>query len=169
MTRRRALAFAATAAAVVVIDQVTKQIVRSSLALNESVSVVDGLLWLTRVHNTGAAFGMLKGQQWLLIGTSVIVLAAIGWAIVRVKPESPLMRTALALVTGGAIGNLIDRIVAGGVTDFFDLGWFPIFNVADIALDVGVALIVLWLLFSKEHHHHEVADDRADVAEVQES
>ena len=168
MTRRRALAFAATAAAVVVIDQITKEIVRSSLALNESVPVVDGLLWLTRVHNTGAAFGILRGQQWLLIGTSLIVLTAIGWAIVRVRPESLLMRTALALVTGGAIGNLIDRVVYGGVTDFFDLGWFPIFNVADIALDVGVALIVLWLLFSKEHHH-EAADDRADVAEVQES
>ena len=151
MSVRRMPAFLATAAAIVVADQATKALARSSLALNQSVPVIDGVFWLTRVHNTGAAFGMLRGAQWFLVGTSLVVLAGIVWAMVRVHPRSPLVRTGLALVAGGAVGNLIDRVVLGGVTDFFDAGWFPVFNVADIALDVGVALIVVWLLFSHEH------------------
>lgn len=161
MTRGRALAFGAIAATVVVADQVTKAIARSSLALNDSVPVIDGVLWLTRVHNTGAAFGILRGQQWLLIAVASLVLAVIAWTVVKVPLQSGLVRAGLALVFGGAVGNLIDRVVLGGVTDFFDLGWFPVFNVADIALDVGVALIVVWLLFSRDH--------RAAAAEPAES
>ena len=155
MSVRRMPAFLATAAAIVVADQATKALARSSLALNQSVPVIDGVFWLTRVHNTGAAFGMLRGAQWFLVGTSLVVLAGIVWAMVRVHPRSPLVRTGLALVAGGAVGNLIDRVVLGGVTDFFDAGWFPVFNVADIALDLGVALIVGWLLLSHEHEHDD--------------
>lgn len=157
MTRRRALVFAATATTVIAADQVTKAVVRSTPGLGEPVPVIDGLLWFTHVHNTGAAFGMFKDQRILLVGVGVLVLAAIGWVLVRMRPQSPLAHTGLALIAGGAVGNLIDRVVFGGVTDFFDLGWFPVFNVADIALDVGVALIVVWLLFSRDHHD-EVAD-----------
>lgn len=151
MTRGRALAFGAIAATVVVADQVTKAIARSSMALNDSIPVIDGVFWLTRVHNTGAAFGILRGQQWLLITVASLVLAVIAWTVVKVPLESWLVRSGLALVFGGAVGNLIDRVALGGVTDFFDLGWFPVFNVADIALDVGVVLIVVWLLFSRDH------------------
>ena len=151
MTRGRALAFAATAVTVIVLDQVTKALARSALALNDAVPVVDGVFWLTRVHNTGAAFGILRGQQWLLVGVATVVLAAITWVMFRVPLRSALVRTGLALVAGGTVGNLIDRVALGGVTDFFDLGWFPVFNVADIALDVGVVLIVVWLLFDHEH------------------
>ena len=157
MSRRRVLAFALTASMVVLLDQFTKELVRRSLALGESVPVIDGVLWLTRVRNTGAAFGLLRGWQWLLVAIALVVLGAVAWALVRLKPESGVARTAFALITGGAIGNLIDRVVSGGVTDFFDLGWFPVFNVADIALDVGVALLIVWLLFGSEHR--SVIDD----------
>ncbi|MDP2300283.1 MAG: signal peptidase II [Coriobacteriia bacterium] len=164
MTRARALAFAVTVATVVVIDQVTKAIVRASLTLNDSIPVIDGVFWLTRVRNTGAAFGMFRGQQWLLISVGFVVLGVVAWTLARVRPESWLVRWGLALVTGGAIGNLIDRVFLGGVTDFFNLGWWPVFNVADISLDIGVVLIVVWLLFSRDHREAPASEDTSGEA-----
>ena len=169
MARARLLVFGAIAVAVVVTDQVTKAIARSSMALNDPVPVIDGFFWLTRVHNTGAAFGILRGQQWLLITVAGLVLAVIAWTVVNIEFGSPLARTGLALVFGGALGNLIDRVALGGVTDFFDLGWFPVFNVADIALDIGVVLIVLWLLFSRDHKSETRSEVEVEAAEEQAS
>ncbi|MDO8848523.1 MAG: signal peptidase II [Coriobacteriia bacterium] len=151
MTKRRVAVLAGTVLCILAADQITKALVRASFEIGESHPVVSGVLWLTHVHNTGAAFGMFRGQQWFLIGVAIAVLAAIGWTAVRVRLESPLARTALAMIAAGTLGNLVDRAVSGGVTDFLDLGWFPVFNVADISLDVGVALLVWWLLFSSEH------------------
>lgn len=149
MTVRRGLAFAAIVAAVVAIDQATKAAVRASMDVYEQIPVIDGVLWLTHIENTGAAFGMLRGRQWFLIATAVAMLAVVAYVVLTVRLESGWARTALALVSGGAIGNLIDRVGAGAVTDFFDLGWFPVFNVADIALDVGVAILAGFLLFGR--------------------
>jgi len=161
VTKRRVALLAVTALAIVVVDQVTKAMVRSSFVVGESHPLVSGVLWLTHVHNTGAAFGMFRGQQWFLMAVAVVVLGAIAWVIVRVRPESAVARAALAMIAAGALGNLIDRAALGGVTDFLDLGWFPVFNVADISLDVGVALLVWWLLFSSEHRH--AGEKHADV------
>ncbi|MBN2248154.1 MAG: signal peptidase II [Coriobacteriia bacterium] len=157
MVSRRGLLFVAIAAAVVAADQLTKAVVRAQMAVFESVPVIDGVLWFTHVENTGAAFGMLRGQQWLLVATAVAMLAVVAYVMIHIRPADQWVRFSLALVSGGAIGNLIDRTVSGAVTDFFDLGWFPVFNVADIALDVGVAILVLLLLLKGEHalvgHH----------------
>lgn len=150
MTRRRPLLFAATALAVIAADQVTKALVRSALGIGESDVVIPGYLWLTRVNNTGAAFGMFHGQRWVLIVVALAVLAAIIYTAAHLRPESLAARTALALIAAGAAGNLIDRIVLGGVTDFVDLGWWPVFNVADMSLDIGVVLLVWWVLFGDE-------------------
>lgn len=151
MTLRRQWSLLAIIAGVVVVDQGSKALVREQMAVFESTPVVDGILWLTHIENTGAAFGMFRGQQWLLIATAVVMLAVIAYIIACVRPADPWVRVSLALVSGGAIGNLIDRAVSGAVTDFFDLGWFPVFNVADIALDIGVAILVVLLLFKGEH------------------
>lgn len=151
MTKRRMALFAATALGILVADQVSKALVRASFALGESHPLIPGVLWLTHVKNTGAAFGMFRGQQWALIGVALLVLATITWAMLRVRPQSLIARTALAMIAAGACGNLIDRIAAGGVTDFLDLGWWPVFNVADMSLDIGVVLLVWWLLFASEH------------------
>jgi len=151
VTRRRVALFAATALVIVAADQVTKALVRASFALGESRPVIRGVLWLTHVKNTGAAFGMLRGQQWLLVSVAVTVLIVIAYVAARVRPQSLLARTALAMIAAGACGNLIDRAFAGGVTDFMDLGWWPVFNIADMSLDIGVAILVWWLLFGKEH------------------
>lgn len=147
---RRGLAYAAIAGAVVAADQLTKAFVRRSMELHERIPVIDGVLWVTRVHNTGAAFGVMRDRLWLLIAMSFVALGVTAYLAVCIRPRDPWMRSGLALVAGGAVGNLIDRALFGGVTDFIDLGWFPVFNIADIALDVGVAIIVAVLLFGKD-------------------
>lgn len=161
MTARRALLFAATALGVIGADQVTKALVRASMRIGESHAIISGVLWLTRVRNTGAAFGMFKGQRPVLVVVAVVVLAAIVYVATHLRPDSALARTALALIAAGAAGNLIDRVILGGVTDFLDLGWWPVFNVADMALDIGVALLVWWVLFG-----HEKAGEAAEGSEA---
>lgn len=162
MTTRRALVFGATTLGVLGVDQATKALVRSSMEIGDSRPMIEGLLWLTHVHNKGAAFGMFQGQQWLLITIAVVVIAVIAYIALHLRIESPVARTALALVAAGAIGNLIDRAAFGGVTDFFDLGWWPVFNVADMSLDIGVALLVWWVLFSSEHAEKMAVDGASD-------
>ena len=154
MTRPHALHLV-IAGLVVVADQATKAIVRSRLDLHESVAVIPGLLDLTRVHNTGAAFGFLNPIDFPYKAAvlAVIALAALaGLAIysATLEPSQRLTRTGLAFVIGGAAGNLIDRVTAGYVLDFVDVyrgDWhFWAFNVADAAINVGVALMILELL-----------------------
>lgn len=150
MRDRRFALFAAVLFAVLAADQATKAIVRHALGAYGQVTVIPGALWFTHVQNPGAAFGVLGGKRWLFVLISAAVLAGIILVVALFKPRSVLLTCALGLVGGGALGNLIDRIVSGTVTDFFDLGWFPVFNIADAALDVGVALVVWWLLFAAE-------------------
>lgn len=159
MTKRRALLFAATTLGVIVLDQLTKALVRGSMRVGESHRIIDNILWLTHVNNTGAAFGMFRGHQWMLVIIAGLVLAVIAFVAWHLRPESVLARTALALIAAGAAGNLIDRVALGGVTDFIDFGWWPVFNVADMSLDIGVALLVWWVLFSKENMHQPPEHD----------
>jgi signal peptidase II len=143
------------AAGVVLLDQITKAMVRARLELHESITVIPGLFDLTRVHNTGAAFGFLDPIEFPYKSAvlAVIAMAAlIGLAFYSstLEPSQRLTRTGLAFVIGGAAGNLIDRISAGYVLDFVDVyygDWhFWAFNVADAAINVGVALMILELL-----------------------
>lgn len=144
-----------TAATIVVADQITKALVRPRLALHESVEVIPNLLNLTRVHNTGAAFGMLNTADFafktaVMIGVGLAAFAAIAWYALSVPIGDRLARLGVALVMGGAIGNLIDRTTAGYVLDFVDFyfgSWhFWAFNVADAAITIGVTLMILDLL-----------------------
>ncbi|MEN6431212.1 MAG: signal peptidase II [Coriobacteriales bacterium] len=150
MVRRPARYFAVTVASVLILDQVSKALVRSSLAAGESVAVIGTVLSFTHVRNTGAAFGIFQGGTPFFIATSVAVLAVIAWVWWRLRPANVWVVSALGLVSAGAAGNLIDRAVNGHVTDFIDVHVWPVFNVADVALDVGVGILVVWLLFSKE-------------------
>ena len=130
------------AAAIVALDQFTKQLCVERLAPGASIPVLPPVLSLTLVHNTGAAFGLFKGQQTLFMGLSLIVIAWIG----RELLIRPLRRTAVlwgcALILGGAVGNLIDRLRMGSVIDFIDLRVWPVFNVADSAITIGVILLI---------------------------
>jgi signal peptidase II len=147
--RRPAAVLSVVAAAVVVLDQVSKQLVHSSLpAVGASVQVLGHLVRFTHARNVGAAFGMLPGNRFIFIGVSLLVLLGIGVYLWRWKPERPMIVVALGLVTGGAAGNLVDRVLVGYVTDFIQVPLdFPVFNLADSAIVVGVAMLVWWLLF----------------------
>lgn len=143
------------AVVIVVLDQVTKALVRSQFELYEGVPVVPGFFNLTRVHNTGAAFGMLNSMDFPFKTAVLAVIAAValtGLAVfASTLPAAQwLSRLGIALIIGGAAGNLIDRVSFGYVTDFVDLYWqgwhFWAFNVADAAITVGVALMVLEML-----------------------
>jgi signal peptidase II len=143
------------AVAVIILDQVVKAVVRPRLGLFDSITVIPGFFNLTRVHNTGAAFGLMnaidipyKTAVMALVQTAALVgLAAYAAAL---APAQRLTRIGLSFVIGGAIGNLIDRVSAGYVLDFFDFYWrgwhFWAFNIADASITIGVALMILDLL-----------------------
>jgi signal peptidase II len=138
--------------AVVVLDQITKMLVREALALHESIDVIPNLLSLTRVHNTGAAFGMLNGVDFafktvVMSLVALFALGGVGWYAISVPLSDVMARAGIAGVVGGAIGNLIDRATAGYVLDFVDAYWngwhFWAFNVADAAITIGVGCMIL--------------------------
>jgi signal peptidase II len=146
------IAFWIIAVAVVVLDQWTKFLVQTHLPLNgPSVPLVPGVLVLTHVHNPGVAFGQLRGAGPVLVIAALLAMGAIlvYWTrLLRSGTTTPALLTAgLALPLGGAVGNMIDRVRIGKVVDFFDLGWFPIFNVADSAITIGAAALVLYFGF----------------------
>ena len=138
--------FATIAIAAVVLDQATKALIRGWLAEGETWPAGFELIRISHVENTGAAFGILQGAGPLLLLSSVVGVAVV-LVLLYVAPAGDRLYTAaLALVLGGAIGNLIDRALRGEVTDFIDPTHYPAFNLADSSIVVGViALIVLSL------------------------
>ena len=149
------------AAVIVLLDQVVKAVVRSELTLNESVTVIPGFFDLTRVHNTGTAFGFMNATDFpfktlVLACVAVAALVALAMYAASLPVDQWLARTGLALILGGAAGNLIDRVAQGYVVDFVDLYWsgwhFWAFNVADASITVGVALMILDLLGAGSRH-----------------
>jgi len=144
-----------------VLDQIVKAIVRREIALNESITVIPGFFDLTRVHNTGTAFGFMNATDFpfktvILACVAIGALAALAMYAATLPANQWLARIGLALILGGAAGNLIDRITEGYVVDFVDLYWsgwhFWAFNVADASITVGVALMILDLLGAGSRH-----------------
>jgi signal peptidase II len=146
---RRDAPFFLVALGIVVLDQVTKAIVRATLDKGEYWPDADMILNITYVTNSGAAFGILQGQTLFLVVTSLIGVAAIVLYYMYPPLEHGLLRLALALQLGGAAGNLIDRVRFGEVTDFINFSFWPAFNVADSAISVGVVTI-LWFFLTTE-------------------
>ena len=140
---------------IVALDQLTKAIVRSMLPLHASVTVVPGFMDFTHVRNTGAAFGLLNAADFrfktVLIGVvAVAALVGVGIYAASLARHEIMARVGLALIIGGAAGNRIDRVVIGSVVDFVDVYWrthhFWAFNVADSAITVGAAVMILDML-----------------------
>ena len=130
-----------------ILDRITKFMIVGHWAEGQSLSVWPGVFHLTRVNNTGAAFGLMKQHSFLLILISVVCV--IGLLAVLVKGffvKSYPRNVALALITAGAAGNLYDRLCFGYVIDFLDFRIWPVFNFADSAICIGIFLIILTLM-----------------------
>lgn len=160
------------ALAVIVLDQLSKQAVLAVLALGQRIPVTD-FFNIVLVHNPGAAFSMLADQggwqRWLFTALGLGASAWMAWMI-RQQPEQKTMAAALALVMGGAIGNVIDRVIYGHVIDFIDVhgswfeplfyaGHFPAFNIADSAISVGAVLLIADELLRARRARHNPQQD----------
>ena len=147
-------------AGVVILDQATKAMVHAWLPLYSSVTVIPGLLDFYYVRNTGAAFGLLNTvdipfKQALMTVIGLFALGALSLYASRIPPGHTLTRLGLAAIIGGAVGNLIDRVVSGYVVDFVDFYWgswhFWTFNAADAAITTGACCLILDMVFLNAH------------------
>lgn len=143
----RRLLFLAAATAVVALDQLTKAIVRGSLERGESWPSGDWPVHIRYVTNTGAAFGFLQDQTVFLVMMTFVGLAAL-YIYYRYPPfDHPVTGIAIGMMLGGAVGNLVDRVRLGRVTDFIDFPMFPAFNVADSSITIGITILILGYVF----------------------
>lgn len=143
------LVLAAFAAAIVALDQWTKWLVRRALPLYASKDSILGIFHITHVENTGGAWSMFSGQIWLFIGVMALFVALIVVLIWKQWLKKPFEWWCLAAILGGGIGNLIDRLANGRVTDMICLDFvnFPVFNVADCFITVGCFALIVYVIF----------------------
>lgn len=137
-----------------IIDIVSKLLVSNLLDVHDSIIIIKDFFFITYVRNTGAAWSMFAGKTWLLIIVSLIIIGLICYYIYKNRPKSKIEMVGYSLVLGGAIGNFIDRVIYGYVIDFFDFYIFgynyPIFNMADIFIVIGVIILVLCVWREKD-------------------
>ena len=145
------------------LDQLAKFLVTRSFAPGESLPVVPHLVSLTYVQNTGAAFGILKGQQGLFVLISFIIVAWIMWELITKPVLDVPIWWGSALILGGAVGNLIDRLRLGYVIDFIDLHVWPVFNVGDSAITIGVTLLIFRSLIASRNDRTSGRQGRSDA------
>ncbi|MSP12477.1 MAG: signal peptidase II [Chloroflexi bacterium] len=130
-------------------DQITKTLVRGQMLPYQSIfpfPQINSFLSVTYVQNTGAAFGILQERGLIFVIIAVVVITAIFAYYKHLPTEYLAVRLSLGLQLGGALGNLMDRLRFGFVTDFLDLGWWPIFNLADAAIVIGVITLAIYML-----------------------
>lgn len=152
----RDYAFLFTLAGIVIaIDQITKSLVRTHLALQEIWAPWRWLVPYARIvhwKNSGAAFGMLQGLGDIFTILAILVAVAIIYYFPQVSRDDWVLRLAMGFQLGGAIGNLIDRITSGYVTDFISIGTLPVFNVADASITMGVTILILGMWVKEQNH-----------------
>ena len=151
---------------IVILDQITKALIRNAIPIGDSRTVIPGLVDLTHVQNTGAAFGLLNTVEFPYKPVVMLIVASLALVAIAVYGaqlgfHERLARAGLALILGGAFGNLLDRILRGHVVDFVDVYWgdvhFWAFNVADAAIFVGAAFVLLDMIgVGRRHASHTV-------------
>lgn len=141
----------------VVIDQVTKYLTVQNIALYESIKVIPDVFSLTYIQNTGAAFSILEGQMWFFYLVSVVVLLFLFYYLYTEGQHQKILGVILSIVIAGTIGNFIDRVVHQYVIDMLRLEFinFPIFNIADSYLTVGVILLFIYMLYEERNMENE--------------
>lgn len=146
---------------IVILDQATKGIIKAHFFINESIKVLGDFLRLTYIENSGMAFGIRIAGPWFFTLFSAIASLVIFYYLYKMRNERLLARMSLALILGGAIGNLIDRFLYGQVVDFIDIGFgntrWPVFNVADSAVSVGMVILISLILFERDEHQRDVS------------
>lgn len=146
----KALKYYAVAIVIILLDQLTKWIIVQQMDIGERITLIENVLYFTSHRNQGAAFGILQGQMWFFYIVTIIVVVGIIYFMKKEASKSALVGVSLGLILGGALGNFIDRVFRGEVVDFVDtyiFGYdFAIFNVADSALCVGVALLFIKMI-----------------------
>ena len=174
---------------VVLIDQLTKFIVNANMELYDSVNVIPGVLNFTYIRNDGAAWGMLDDKRWVFLILSTVAIVVIIYVLVKYKDQHIMMKVPLALILGGGIGNMIDRtfytevflngqrrlfgegykLFDGVVVDFIEAAFidFPVFNVADSAVTIGMVLLFIYVIFidGKNSCKKEIKSDVAENSE----
>lgn len=136
--------------AFLVLDQLVKYLVRTQMTMGQSIPIIPGIFHLTYIENPGAAFGILANQRLLFLLLTAIITGIMFYLYLHLKNKNSLAAFSLGLVISGALGNFIDRFFRGTVTDLFDFQIWPIFNVADICICVGLALLCYLLIFKGE-------------------
>ena len=133
------------------LDQLSKYLVVLNMELHESVDIIPGILRFTYIQNDGAAFGSMDDKRWIfMVLSTVAILGILGFMFWK-KPQDKLLLSSLILITGGGIGNMIDRVALGYVIDFIDFCAFPniwmwVFNIADSCVCIGAGLLALWMI-----------------------
>lgn len=139
-------------AVIVAADQIIKYFVANHLKPVGSVSVIDNIFRLTYVENRGVAFGMFNDMRWFFVALTSVMIAAIIFFMFRKRPKGNLFYISAGLIIGGGIGNLIDRLFLGYVIDYLSLSFFsPVCNFADYAITVGVAMLIVYILFFTDY------------------
>ena len=161
--------------ATVFIDQISKYLVVIYMDLYQSIDIIPGVFRFTYIQNRGAAFGSMADNRWIFMILSSVAIIAILVYLFWKKPQSKLILSAIILLVGGGIGNMIDRIRLGYVIDFLDFCAFPkiwmwVFNIADAFVCVGAGLLALWFILdmireSKEEKQKKLLTEQKDIGE----
>jgi signal peptidase II len=142
--------FLALALLIPLADQLSKWIVVNRMSLHESIPIISRILWITRIHNSGIAFGFFPGLPKLFLIATVLSMFIVLYFYFTTQPRTLLVTLGCALILGGAAGNLLDRLHYGYVVDFINFSFWPAFNVADSSVSVGVALLLFNFLVEKK-------------------
>ena len=154
----------------VILDQLTKAIVVSQMALYEEVPFLPGLIRFYHTRNTGAAFSMFSDNRWVFMVFSVIAMMIMTYLLVKFHGRHWLLSVSLAAVLGGGIGNMIDRVLSGYVVDFLDFQFmkFAVFNVADIFVTCGSVALAVYILFIEPKVEKRLQEQKAAASAAEE-
>lgn len=145
---------------VLILDQLAKHIVMSTMMLGQSIPVIPGIFHITYILNPGAAFGILADARWFFVAVAFVMFAFFLRYYSWLKEQSRLLRYGCAAMLSGAIGNMIDRVQSGFVVDFFDFRIWPIFNIADIAIVLGVAGMIVAMFSERKERERAKGGSR---------
>ncbi|MDD5926687.1 MAG: signal peptidase II [Firmicutes bacterium] len=132
---------------VLLIDYLVKLLVRCTMYCGQTIPVIDGIFSITYVQNRGAAFSLFTGRGPMIMTVTFVALCLAAWYMERHKNDHWTLLLSLELIISGGVGNLLDRAVNGFVTDMFDIHFFPVFNIADIAICTGCGFLILYMFF----------------------